>query len=111
MWIVPKHFARTDRLKISSVVFGGSGLVVLWFAALRVEVDDRTVTYRSLLSPTRRIRRADIIHADFANPPRSTEGPFTFVLRTNRDEELRINLKPFPLEATWEMLAIEDQLR
>jgi hypothetical protein len=83
-------FALSSLALASSFV----GLTRYWLA-----ITPDAVAYSSPLRPRRTIRRADIVHADFAEETARFESPITFVIRGRASEELRINAKVFSRDA------------
>jgi hypothetical protein len=98
---VPRPGAVREK---ATLFAAAAAFCVAWLAAFRLEISEDHVRYRSLLRGSRTVRKADIVAAHFADPPRATESPATFVIRTSSGDELRINAKPFPIEATQSLL-------
>ncbi len=73
------------------------------FSRFRLVINVNSVSYSSLFTRQKTIQKSEITHADFAEETGSLESPFTFVIRTDAGEEMRINAKVFSLEAVREL--------
>jgi hypothetical protein len=72
----------------------------------RLRVDETSVSYSSLLVRNKKVERAQIAHADFAEVTGPLEGLCTFVVSTTAGEELRINAKVFSMDAVRMLCAL-----
>lgn len=107
-WNLPEASERARQaLRTPVTMFAtAAAFCIAWLAAFRLEISEDHVTYRSLLRGSHTVRKADIIAAQFTGRPRRTESPATFVIRTSAGDEVRINAKPFPIEATRALLEL-----
>jgi hypothetical protein len=93
-------------LQMTAIASGAWLLSIYWLRRYRLAITADTVTYASLLARERRIARADIIHADFAESTGATESPLTFVIRTKDGTEVRVNAKVFSHEAVQALVGL-----
>ena len=89
----------------------GSCLAVLafsyyWLSRFHLVIGSEFISYASLFSVRRTIRRSEIIATEFVAEPGPYETPFTIVVITESGDDLRINSKVFSLDAVRALLAL-----
>ena len=94
-----------------AVPLGGFVIVALWLSRFRLTFEGEQLVFASLFGGVRRVQIEEILSVEAAEKTGPTESPMTLCLRLVNGQELRLNAKVFPREASRRLLALSGARR